>query len=173
MAGSDEQKRLERAAGLLDALADQHAKTGELLEDLTKIVAGETTIGKIMRRVSDHYLDVWEQRYHSKYVWQGAKDSAKLKRLLKILDVEDLEARIVAFLKDNDAFYVQTRHPFVLFAANVNRYATARPTEVLDPNWWKDCHHEPQCDTRVRHSVRLACDEERAKRPKDEGADSR
>lgn len=165
MAKTKEQAQLDRATGLLDALTELHVKTTEVLEELTQIIAGETTIGKTMRRVSDHYLEVWEQRYHSKYVWQGAKDSAKLKRLLRILAVEDVEARIVAFLKDSDAFYVQTRHPFVLFAANVNRYASARPTEVLDPDWWKDCHHDPTCDTRVRHATRVACDEAKATRP--------
>jgi hypothetical protein len=164
MAGTDEQKRLERAGGLLEALADQHVKIGELIEELTKIIAGETTIGKIMRQVSDHYLDVWEQRYHSRYIWAGARDSAKLKRLLRILAPEDLEARIVAFLKDSDPFYVQTRHPFVLFAANVNRYAAERPVEVPDPDWWKGCHHKPQCDTRVRHATRIACDVAKATR---------
>lgn len=163
MAKTEKDKQLEQAAKLLDTLADLQRKLGDILVELHKVLGGEASIGALMRRASDYYLMIWQERYASKYAWQGAKDSVQLGRLVRLLDIVDLEDRMWAYLRDDDAFHVKARHPFALFAANVNRYARARPTEVADPNWWQACHHEPRCDTRLRHTVRVVCDEDKAR----------
>lgn len=156
MAKSEEaeiKRRLERATKLLDKARELHAQQFDVLEEARKILAGEVALGDKLRALSDYYVAAWETRYGSRYAWQGVKDSSQAKRLLKLFTLEDLEARILRWVKDGDPFYVKARHPFALFASNVNRYAPEGQGFALE-SAAVDCHHEPRCSSDAEHTKR-------------------
>lgn len=149
--------RLERVAKLLEAARELHARQYDVLEEARKILHGEPAFGDKMRRASDTWMVAWMARYGSKYQWnaEAAKNVAALKRLLKGLDVADLESRMQRFLKDDDRYYVNARHPFALFATNINRYTAEHPAPLtLDAPPVSDCTHQPPCQTDQEHSRR-------------------
>lgn len=155
MAADEASKRLERAAKLLETARDLQEKQGQVIDELRKIIAGEAPIGDLTRALSNHYLVIWEARYGSKYQWQGAKDSVAAKRLVQSLGVEDLKSRATRFLKDDDPFYVKARHPFALFASNVNRYIAEKVEPlILEAPVVEGCKHQPPCQSDQTHTQR-------------------
>lgn len=155
------QRRLDRASKLLEKARELHAAQFDVLEEARKILAGEQAIGDQLRALSDYYVAAWENRYGSRYAWQGVKDSSQAKRLLKLFTLEDLEARILRWMKDNEAFYTRARHPFALFASNVNRYAPEPAGELDLEAPAVDCHHIPRCSSDQVHT-RKQLEERRA-----------
>lgn len=159
MGTSDDKKKVDRVTRLLETLRELQAKQYEVTEEIRKILAGDAAIGDLMRQASDAWLRIWSGRYRSKYAWDGAKDSAAAKRLVATFDLEDLAARMQAFVEDNDPFYAHARHPFALFARNVNRYVPIAEVS-RQPNL---CPHDPAC-ARLSECVARTVEEARALR---------
>ena len=152
-------KRLERMGRLIEASMELLAKQHDLFDEMQKLVKGEPTIGVLMREVTDAWDAAWTARYRTKYHWSGVKEMPHVKRLTRGLGAEELKSRLLRFLKDDDAFYVQSRHPFTLFASNVNRYTAEAPEPLtLDAPVIPGCKHTPPCTTDQQHTKRVTAD---------------
>lgn len=150
----EERRRLDRIGKLYDALRETMAKAHDITEEIGKLSRGEAGIGDRLREVSDAFCDLWQGRYRSKYAWQGAKDAAAAKRLLRDFSAAEIIARASSFLRDHDAYNVTARHPFTLFAAQFNRYAAIATDDLLGSAITMDCRHDPPCRSDQEHTRR-------------------
>lgn len=125
---ADAEKSTEKLVKLLAVQRDLVDKLTAVHEEMDAILAGKAGIGEILKRLEAHYDSVWAVRYApgetGRYVWQYAKDRPHLKRLVKKLGVDELEIRMVNYLKNPDPYYTKARHPFGLFVASVNTHAS-------------------------------------------------
>lgn len=154
MADTDLKKRVARAEKLLETVFELYAKQGACLRELKELLVGGETVGDQMRQLTAHYVTTWEARYGSRYAWQGGKDSAAAKRLVQTLPMEELKSRVDRYLKDDDPFYMKARHPFTLFASNVNRYAPEKAAPLQLSPVVDGCNHQPPCQSDVEHTRR-------------------
>ena len=137
-------------------LADQQA---QLLEEMQAIIAGKRGMGARMRLLSDGYLAAWAKRYGGKYVWQRTEDSAAAKRLLQHLEPEELVKRAARYLRSPNPFYADQRHPFRLFARDVNAFADDLQIPFEDNGATvADCKHTPPCRSDQEHTRKRAAD---------------
>ena len=160
MADTDKQT-LRKIEKLLDLLRELRQKESEIVEEVGRLAGGEEGIGVKLKRLERWFDAVWTERYapgspKAAYVWQYAKDVPLLKRLLRSLDVDTIEARMSAYLRDDDPFYRKQRHPFGLFSSNVNRYADAAAHSDLTLEPPADCKHTPACRSDQEHTRRRA-----------------
>lgn len=148
-----EKKTINRLKRLFDAYRETHTKGGELLEEINRLLNGEQGIADKLRALEHQLSLTWEARYHSPYLWNYVRDRAQMKKLLKTLEPAEIAARWLSYLKDNDPFYVRSRHSFGFFAGNVNRFAGEAPAELqLDVDAPADCRHTPRCSSDQEHT---------------------
>lgn len=136
---SDPRAKLLR---LLDVAQELEEKLAAVRVEMRALVTGDDGIGDKLKRLCRHYSDTWETRYGTPYVFAFAKDMPQWKRLLRSMSVEELEARVVSFIRSDDRFYIQTRHAFGVFVKSINSLAgwPARGAAAL-----VGCGHEPTC----------------------------
>ena len=140
---------------LLEAGRDLHAKLGDILTEIDALLGGAAGIGAAMGRAMGTFDALWGERYASgqpgRYVWRQAPDRAQIKRLIKFLGVEELEARMARYLRDSDPFCVRSRHGFSVFVSSINAYAAPggdRPQAA--PVF--GCDHDPRCGSDQEHT---------------------
>lgn len=121
-----------------------------ILDEMSRLLAGEPGIGAILKRLEEHYGALWTVRYSTNYVWNFVKDRAQMKRLIKTLGVEQLELRMGSYLKNADPFYVKARHSFAVFVASINTHAVSVSRQRDEA----PCEHEPRCPGTWQH-IRL------------------
>jgi hypothetical protein len=91
-----------------------------------------------IKEIIDWFFDEYQRIKGSKYVVQGKKDAASVKRLLGTLDLHDIKDRITLFLEDNDPWLVEkTGHTIAIFASRVNKYTPVhqQPTTPAHIKW--------------------------------------
>jgi len=120
----------EAKAATLKKLVALQAKLTELgeqqmavVDEMGKLLAGGPGIGAILKQLEAHFSTCWRVRYGSDYAFNFAKDVPQLKRLIRILGVEELERRMLNYCRNADGYLVKARHPFGLFVSRVNDYA--------------------------------------------------
>lgn len=134
---SDPRAKLLR---LLDVSQEQIENLVAVHAEMRALITGEEGIGDKLKRLGRHYSDTWETRYGTPYVFAYVKDTPQWKRLLRSMTVEELEARVVSFIRSDDQFYVKTRHSFGVFVKAINSLAG-----VPAPTFAPGCAHEPRC----------------------------
>lgn len=114
----------------LKKLGTLHAKLLEIQEqeraivdEIGKLLAGGPGVGAVLKRLEGHFSECWKVRYRAPYVFTYAKDVPQLKRLIRTLEVEEIERRMLEFLRRDDAFYLKARHSFGVFVHSVNDLA--------------------------------------------------
>lgn len=149
-----------RLKKLYEAALEHHSKTGEILEEIGKALNGGKGIGDTMKELERDLSEIWAARYGAPYVWQYVKDRPAIKRLLKNLSVDEIKTRWANYLKASDKYYVDARHGFGLFSAQVNRFASiGHAGELeLDVAAPADCKHAPRCKTDQEHTRRRSAD---------------
>jgi hypothetical protein len=156
MADADK-KTLEKLRKLHTALRDLQVKADDITEEIGKLLNGEEGIGEKLKGLERDLSEIWAARYGSAYVWQYVRDRPAMKRLLKNLHDDQIVGRWATYLKDNDPFYVKSRHGFGLFASQVNRFTspdTPQELELLEAP--ADCKHIPRCLSDQDHTRRRA-----------------
>lgn len=140
-------KRLRAGAGVLEELAlEVEAMLGE-----------KATPGQDAKRALDWFCGAWQGRYATKYVVNGAKDMAMLKRVLKSMSVDELELRMKRFFESSDPFYVNAKHGLGVFVAAVNKFGASDGREEEDLKLVApvaDCRHKPACKSDQEHTRR-------------------
>lgn len=151
------ERRLDRAAKLVEALRELQAKTYTVAEELQALLKGEAITGDHLRIVEGLFSDEYERRYGAKYVFQYAKDRPHWKRLIKAVGPDELCTRITAYFHEADAYRERQRHPFGLFVSQFNSLATARTLPALGYPV-RDCQHTPPCTSDQEHTIRRTQD---------------
>ncbi len=126
-------KHLEQAIAALDVLTKAYGPT----------------VNSQVTRLFETWSTLWRGRYRDRYVFSGAKDGGQFKRLLKILDVDDIEQRLRRYINTDENFLVQNRHALNLFFPRLNAYCgfAASPEFAVI-----GCTHTPRCGTEVEHT---------------------
>ncbi len=142
---------------LVEKLRELQAQTYEVTEEIQRILAGETSIGDILKDLYAAFSDLWQQRYRTPYVFDFKKDAPNMKRLvIKMrLTPADIKARMARYLATDDQYLLRQRHPFGLFHHGINSYAgTAAPAPdlELDGDDEFECGHKPRCRDAGEHT---------------------
>lgn len=141
-------------------------KVGEHLDWLEKFASSEAASqGHAIKAYLTAFDKLWEARYKTKYVrlekGEGARDAKAAKKLLAELERADLWQRTQKFIASSEPYYVEQRHPFWLFARDVNKFGAAPPpsssTTTHTPAV-QDCRHTPRCASDVEHTRRRSED---------------
>jgi len=147
---------LEKVKKLYEALRENQAKGYELLEEIGRVLGGEPGIGALLKEAERAFETGWRSRYPGGYIWRYTSDRPQMKRLLKVLTVEEIAARSVRFITNDDPFFVKGRHSFGMFVATINQHTAAADfNQVLPPT---DCKHRPHCKTEADCTRRGAAD---------------
>jgi hypothetical protein len=161
--GSESEKlRLEKLGKLCALLKVKQAECYEIQEEMARILGGAAGIGATLKRLQEAFDAAWCHRYApgqtKAYVWQWAKDTTLFKRLLKNLAPEEIERRMINYLKSEDPFFAKNRHTFGLFVSSVNQFADFDRTlhEELPPP--AGCTHLPPCRSDQEHTRRRSED---------------
>lgn len=125
---------------LLDARQELSEKMAAIDAEMRALVTGDEGIGDKLKRLCRHYSEAWETRYGTPYVFAFAKDMPQWKRLLRSMSADEIDARILSFIKSDDKFYLQTRHAFGVFVKSINSLAG-----LPAPTFAAGCAHEPRC----------------------------
>lgn len=149
----DDKTRLQRASKLLAVAQELHEKQADVIHELAGILGGEAPIGDKLKRLENHFSDLWQERYGSPYVWNWTKDRPQIKRLLKRTTEDDIAGRMVSYLFDTDLFMARSRHPFPIFVARFNSYVAQSPAALsLETAAPLDCRHTPHCQSDAEHT---------------------
>lgn len=155
-------KEIDRTRVLIAAFRAEHDKTTAILEELEILLTGGVGIAEKLKEAEGTYSELWAGRYRSAYVWNWAKDRAQTKRLIKLLGVEELKARMARYLQNTDQFFTSRRHPYGLFVATIVQHARANdeemPGDLALESPVADCKHMPPCASDREHTKRRAAD---------------
>lgn len=162
MAEAGKGATVAKAVKLLELAYQKFSEGDELLAEARALLEGQPGIGDKLKAVERAFDAAWCARYapgqHGRYVWQYVKDRPQMKRLLKSLTVEQLEERMLNYIRDEDAFYIKARHSFGLFVSSINRWASEgdAPAEMqLEPGARPfACVHVPACKSDAEHTAR-------------------
>lgn len=131
---------IKRVAGLLAKLRELQVQADQLTDEIQSILGGGPSIGETLKVIEQAWKRTWETRYRSEYLMHYKTENPAIKRLLRVATVEEIQARMVGYITDNDAFLVKARHPFGLFASAFNRYARGSGKADIPAHDWT-CEH--------------------------------
>ena len=154
-----EKALVRKVAGLFLALGELREKENALLEEINELLGGGPGIGAKLKALERSFDAAWGARYaggqSGRYVWSYVKDKPQMKRLLRMLDVGELEQRILNYFRSDDPFHVKARHSFPIFVACINSLASeSAPAEDFDLEAPVDCKHAPPCKSDTEHTRR-------------------
>jgi len=137
--------RMLKAEAKIEEVERALSRAHDELRGLRQLLAGGNPVGEAMR----FYGDAWAKLHGGEtYQWERPKATSQMKQLLKLLPLDDVKARMIAYLSDNEPFLVRNAHPFALFVTRVNSYSPrAQPPPV-------GCKHQPPCRSDVEHTQR-------------------
>jgi hypothetical protein len=132
----------------------KRAELDDALEAYAAVRAGEQTDGQKAKNLIQSYIKAWAKKYPGQtYVPIWPRDTKAFKRLLQTLTVEEIKVKLGAYLRSDDAFYVNAKHDLSAFPSAINKLTTVAPT-LLDTAAAVDCHHKPRCKSDQEHTRR-------------------
>lgn len=161
MAISEDVKMIATLKSLTAKLREVQAQEYELTEEIQRILGGEPGLSSKLKQLESHFDRLWCERYakgqHGRYVWAYVRDRPQLKRMLKSLEVEDIEQRMVNYLRNEDAYYLRSRHSFGIFVATINSHAdpAERPASCQGGHT-PACGSRSECTRRTLNDGRIA-----------------
>lgn len=154
MADSEKQT-IEKLKSLVFELRELQTKEAALTDEIDALLGGGAGIGALMKRLEETFGALWRARYGVPYMWTYTKDRPQLKRLLRALAVDEIEARMGTYLKSGEAYYGAARHNFSLFVATINNHqGLAAPAELTLSAPPVGCRHTPPCKDDQEHTKR-------------------
>lgn len=154
----DAAKTMERVTKLFDTLEELEGKATEVRGEIAKLLRGEPAIGDLLKLAMAHFAESWRIRYRAPYAWRSTTDVPQMKRLIKLLGIDELKARITNFIANDEDYFKRSRHGFGLFVATVNQHAgqgTDSGGELELASAPSDCRHVPPCKSDIQHTQRL------------------
>jgi hypothetical protein len=148
--------KLRQLKPLIEEFRAQQAKSYETLEEIMQIISGDVSTHEQLTRLQKAWQEVWSTRYRSRFDWKHTIDTPQAKRLLKLLTLEELEARMLRYIKNDDPFFRKVGHNFLIFARDINQFAVESTEFTLrDSEAPIGCTHTPLCKTDTEHTQRL------------------
>lgn len=147
--------KTELMVKLVTQMRVEHDRLGALIEEFDNLLAGKASTGELLKGLYATWSELWESRHRSKYAWAMERDAPNMKKLLKLLGVDELEAKMVSYIKNEDPYYAERRHPFGLFVSSINSHrglATRRFDD--DAPVVSGCLHSPPCTSDQQHTKR-------------------
>lgn len=162
---AEDKKLLEKFRKLHEAqkaaTADYREKMDAIAREIDTLLGGGEGVGAVLKRLETFYSDAWRVRYDNPYTWNYVVDRAQWKRLLKTLSVDEIEKRVLNYLRSSDEFYKKARHSFGIFVRSINQLAAEAkdtPDLELQPDGWGPClregKHTPVCKSDQEHTRR-------------------
>lgn len=156
-----EKQTLEYVGKLVGRLREIQAQTFEVTEEIERVLGGQQRLGDILKDLEHAFDSAWCARYApgrtGAYVWAYVKDRPQMKRLVRMLGVDELKARFIRYMRNDDPFYVKARHPFGSLVSSVNTHAAqgeaAEGFDLADQPP-AGCKHSPPCRNDVEHTRR-------------------
>lgn len=137
---------------LIELGHELHQKSAEVLAEIDALIGGKAGIGAEMKQAEAAFSDAWCYRYapgYGKgYEWNFKADKPHVKRLVKRHGVEEFKRRALAYMRNDDHYYVRARHPFGLFVHSWNTHVSLAET-VHRP---VGCTHDPACLSDEQHT---------------------
>lgn len=150
---------LKKVEALLSLLKDNHDKSAAIIEEVNQLLGGGVGIAAQIKDVQHAFHEAWTHRYRGQYVWRHAVDIPHIKRLIKMLGVEEVKTRVVNYLRNEDPFIGRSRHPFGLFVSGINSYANEGPGGELElESPAVGCSHVPPCKSDSDHTRRKSAE---------------
>lgn len=129
-----------------------HEQLGAALDELEQVANAKPTTGQQAKKLLDLFGALWRKRYPTqRFVVNGAKDVAMLKRLLGSLPEVDIAIRMDRFFRSTDPFFGEARHTLPLFIGSINKLAAEAPAGTM-PRTVIGCRHDPRCTTPQEHT---------------------
>jgi hypothetical protein len=145
MADSEKQT-IEKLKPLVAKLRELQTDIAAVTDEIDALLGGGAGIGALLKRLEETFGALWRSRYGVPFFWTYTKDRPQMKRLIKALPVEEIEARMSSFLKNQDPYFVGARHTFSLFVATINNHAgLAAPADLALSAPPVGCRHTPAC----------------------------
>lgn len=138
---------------LVTHMREQHRNLGALIDEFDALLAGKAGTGEQLRELYNFWNVLWCAQHGSDYVFTFQKDAPQMKRLLKMLGVDELKHRITNYLKTREPFYFDKKHPFGMFVATINSWAGGNADDELELDA-VGCNHTPRCKSDQEHTRR-------------------
>lgn len=136
-----------------DRVMKAQAELADALENYALAQAGQETTGQQAKSLILSYVRAWSKKYPGQtYLPIWPRDTKAFKVLLKTFTPEELRARLGAYLRSDDPFYVNAKHDLSAFPSAINKLAFAVPT-LLDAAGPVDCQHTPRCVSDQAHTA--------------------
>ncbi len=159
MAKAKQGLNVELMVKLVTHMREQHDNLGALINEFDNLLAGKPSSGELLKQLYAHWDALWLTRWRTKHVWKMDKDAPNMKRLLKMLGFDELAARMHSYIKSDEPYYVDKKHPFALFVTGINGYTgLQRPADQLEAPPVAGCLHSPPCTTDQQHTRRRQAD---------------
>lgn len=125
----DEKPKLVK---LLGVLRDLREKEQAVLDEINDLLGGGVGIGAKLKLLYTRFAEAWHFEYREPYVFNYTKDAPQMKRLIKAMSVEEIDARILSYVQNQDPFFTRSRHSFAMFVATINQHV-GLPKAAIDP----------------------------------------
>ena len=152
---SESTLKIEHVRAAVRELRAIEKRAADVATMLEARLEGSATAGEKMKQVTDAFVDLWARRYRSKYVFAGGKDATAVKRLLGVLEVEEILRRIPRYIANDDPFYVKVKHSLSMFASTINQHGATVDQGGEQAAGAVDCKHQPPCRSDVEHTRRV------------------
>lgn len=152
------QKKLDVLKPLIEKFRTQQAASYETLEEIMLVLGGGITRAAQYTRLEETFSTLWKGRYGNvAYRFDRMKDRPQLLRLLKMMPIDEIEARMGRYIKSRDPFFQQCKHTFPIFVKTINQHALEQPTGDFNLNADEQpatgCHHTPPCTSDAQHTA--------------------
>lgn len=148
-------ERMKQLTKLVASHRELLAKMFVISEEIELLLKGKVTIHAQAIDALNYFDAVWFERYHAPYVHRIDTELPQLKRFIREThDVEIVKRRMFNYIRNDDAYYAERRHPFGLFVTSFNSH-TDEAAHTLDlGDAVADCRHTPRCRTDAQHTNR-------------------
>lgn len=163
-AAQQAQKTLDTLKPLLEKFRTQQAATYETLEEIFLVLGGGITRAKQYEQLERTFSTLWQGRYGNvPYRFDYKIDRPQELRLLKMMPIEEIEARMARYVRSSDGFFVKCKHTFGIFVKTINQHAVEQRVDGFtltdeDDQAALDCSHTPRCADDVIHTRRISAE---------------
>lgn len=113
----------EKLLAAVERLRHDLARVEDQVGVVEALLAGELTPGQVAKGLIGDFVIAWGKAYKGQTYhvdnWPAAM--AKTKKLLKELSADEIRKRMALFVASRESFYVNARHPLMMFFAAVNK----------------------------------------------------
>src|SRR5258708_4701338 len=113
MAKDDAQRKLDALKPLIEKFREQQAAGYETHKEIMIVLGGGITRAQQYKDIESTFSTLWAARYgNTGYRFDYKIDRAQMLKLLKMMPMDEIKARIGRYLQTSDPFFVKCKHTF-------------------------------------------------------------